>query len=417
VHNLQLISFCVFLFLAWLCVNKLRFFRNSGMNNTLLLSLFSLKLLTGFFLGWFALEYVPFANDYSKLHDQGIAEKEILINQPGEFISELFRSNYSNGRGGWFDSVGSYWNDLRNNLIVKLLAVLNIFSGNNYYSNSIFFNFFAFAGHMALYRLFIKLYGTANQRAIIIVVFLIPATLFFSSGIHKDSIIFSSLTMFFYLFHSITQEKANKGKLLTLFLLLAAITLFRNYVLIALIPAIAGYLLSKRLNIPTSWVFIGIYLFLFTLIFCLERLSPQHSPLAVIAKKRTDFQQLGKANTELPPFTFQPKLQSVISHFPEAFDHGFLRPYPGEGRHPLHKTAGVELALLWLAVLAGCWRLKGRPLQSFEWMMICFCITGLLFIGYIVPNYGSIIRYRSLYLPILTIPFIIRAFGRKHIKY
>ena len=412
-HNLQLISFCVFLFLAWLGIVRLKFFRESGMSVRLLQILLLLKLLTGFFLGWLTLEYLTIGNDYKSLHDYGLAESQILINHPSEYIHELFRSSYLAGRGGWFDSTASYWNDLENNLIIKFLAILNLFTQGNYYSNSIFFNFFSFAGHVALYRLFVSLYGKTNEKAILFASFFIPATLFFSSGIHKDLIIFTCLSLFFYLLYSMSQQKTSRKRWLFLILTLTLMALIRNYVLIALLPAVSGYLLAQRLKVSGTVVFTVTFCFFLLLIVSLNRIAPEKSPLSILAKKRMDFLHAGKANTELPAFILKPETGSLIKHLPNAFHHAFLRPFPGEGRHPLHKIAGIELTILWLIITLGIWKLKGNPLLPFEWMMISFGCIALLFIGYVVPNYGSIIRYRCLYLPVLIIPFLMRAVRRR----
>ncbi|MEO6404920.1 MAG: hypothetical protein ABIY51_13395, partial [Ferruginibacter sp.] len=53
-----------------------------------------------------------------------------------------------------------------------------------------------------------------------------------------------------------------------------------------------------------------------------------------------------------------------------------------------------------------------RPAQTsayrFIFFLVTFCFAMLLITGYIVPNSGSIVRYRSLYLTCLVIPFLMR---------
>lgn len=412
---MPLISIIIFLFLSWLCLTRLKFFRESGMTAPLLFTLFAIKVLTGFFVGWFTLDYFQKSNDYLTLHSLGIAEKEILIHQPAEYIRELFRSSYENGRGGWFDSTGSYWNDLRNNLIVKFLALLNVLTGGSYYSNSIFFNFFSFAGQVALYRLTLSLYGKTLEKPILFIIFLIPSTLFFSSGIHKDLIILTAVSFILYLFHAWVNDKLSRPGLLILILSFLIVLLIRNYVLMALLPAMAAYYLCKRRKIRPVLAFGITYAMVLTTMLIWSGISSKSSPLQVIVNKREDFLQLGKANSDLPRFALEPNMASFVRHFPTAIENGFLRPFLGEGIHPLHKAAGVEIFMLALLIIVGFWKMRRQPLKAFEWLMICFAISGILFIGYIVPNYGSIIRYRSLYLPILLAPFAVRALAKKHI--
>jgi uncharacterized protein (DUF983 family) len=68
------------------------------------------------------------------------------------------------------------------------------------------------------------------------------------------------------------------------------------------------------------------------------------------------------------------------------------------------------MALVWTIVLAACGRYTrkqpaGQP-PAFVFLCLALAIIGLLQIGYTVPFAGSIIRYRSLFLPFLLAPFI-----------
>ena len=72
-----------------------------------------------------------------------------------------------------------------------------------------------------------------------------------------------------------------------------------------------------------------------------------------------------------------------------------------------------EMPVYILALLfAVYWQRKNR-MPAFTLFMIGFALTGLLFIGYIVPNAGSIVRYRSFYLPLLITPVLVGLARRK----
>ncbi|HMC99171.1 MAG TPA: hypothetical protein VKH37_03430, partial [Ferruginibacter sp.] len=44
--------------------------------------------------------------------------------------------------------------------------------------------------------------------------------------------------------------------------------------------------------------------------------------------------------------------------------------------------------------------------EPFLYFALFFTFTMFLFIGYIVPNLGSLVRYRSFYLPLLITPLL-----------
>ena len=64
----------------------------------------------------------------------------------------------------------SYWNDLRGNIIIKLVSVFNIFSRGDYYINSLFFNFVIFFGAYYFVQVIYQIYPgkkmAANQLAV-----------------------------------------------------------------------------------------------------------------------------------------------------------------------------------------------------------------------------------------------------------
>ena len=120
------------------------FTKNTGLAGSIILGLFLLKVFAGVLIGWMSQKFYPQGNDYWGLNGLGWKEYQMLMNDPKEFFTDTFRSTYAGNYGGFFDSVGTFWNDLKNTLIGKLLAFCNIFSRGNYYINSLFLNFLCF---------------------------------------------------------------------------------------------------------------------------------------------------------------------------------------------------------------------------------------------------------------------------------
>lgn len=372
----------------------------------LLVSLFILKAGAGLLIGWMSATYYPQGNDYWKLNRHGFEEYELLLKDPAKFFTSILYSPYDNNYGGFFSSVGSYWKDLANNCIIKILAVCNIVSRGNYYINSLFINFLGFFGHVALYQVFIHIFPS-KKWLVILGCFLLPTTLYFSSGIHKDGIIFTMLCLFSYaIYFSVRQHFTTKRILLLLFSTLT-ILLIRNYVFFLLIPAaFALYLSSSQKNVLKKFTIL--YAVLITLIILISLLIPSSSPLHILSAKQKDFTDLPVANSQLKMDTLQPDLSSFASNTPRAIEHALLRPYVWEFPGNFLMFPAIELLIFQLLFLLMLFKPENDPNVYRPFILFCFffSLSLLLITGFIVPNAGSLVRYRSIYLPFIVIPIL-----------
>ncbi|MBW7952575.1 MAG: hypothetical protein H3C56_08480, partial [Chitinophagaceae bacterium] len=172
----------------------------------MLVVLFIIKVLAGLAYAWFYLQPNYHTNsDSFRFYAYSLEETNILLTQPLHFLKDIFSYGYTT-TGNVFVGDNSYWNDLKSNIIIKLLAVCNVFSIKNYFINIIFFNFFFFFGLIGFYRVMQSIF-TDKKYMLIIPVFLIPSFLFWCSGIHKDGLIFSAIGLVFYYFHQLLQKK------------------------------------------------------------------------------------------------------------------------------------------------------------------------------------------------------------------
>ena len=399
-----------FVVFCWFLL-KAPFIKKAGLDNKLVLALFFCKIVAGIAIGWFSLHLYNSANDYWDVNREGWKEYQLLQSNPHEYFTNLFRSDYPNGYDGLFDSFQSFWNDLKNNLVIKLVSIFNIFSGGSYYVNSLFFNFLVFFGHIALYRVFIKIYAD-RSRLIIIGCFLLPSTLYFSSGIHKDGIVFLMLAMLLYtVFYSLKEKRLGIKRILVLLFTLSMLFLTRNFVCLALAAALIAWILSIRMKWRPSLVFISVYVFAGLLLFNYHSLFPGSNPVETITKKQSDFLQLMHSATDIKLDTLSPNFMSFARNLPQAFNHTLMRPYPTELPSTILLPMNIELLiyqLLFLLFLFFRRRLVNEENDAFICFTVFFTLTMFLFIGYIVPNLGSLVRYRSLYLPLIITPILCR---------
>ena len=296
---LDYILFVVYLLILCWLITKVSFVKNSGLNTRVVTGLFLLKIAAGLAIGWISYNTYNTGNDYWDVNREGLKEYQLLLNNPKEYFTNIFHSQYTKGYGGLFDSFQSFWNDLRNNIIIKFLSICDIFSRGNYYINSLFFNFFCFLGHVAFYRVFIQIFNK-QQRGVIVCCFLLPSMLYFTSGVQKDGIVFTTLGFLSYaIFQSLQESYFSKKRLFIIGLAFITLFLIRSYVLINLFPALILWILVEKFNWPQLPGFIAGYIILGILFFNIDSVVKEVNPLKTVAQKQADFLQLPKAVTAL----------------------------------------------------------------------------------------------------------------------
>jgi hypothetical protein len=389
----------------------MRFVKNSGLSNKYIIILFLAKVFAGLAIGWISLHIYSTGNDYWDVNREGWKEYQLLWSNPHEYFTNLFKSGYSQGYGGLFDSFQSFWNDLRNNIIIKMLSVFDLLTRGNYYINSLLFNFFGFLGHVAFYRIFIQIFRK-QQLAVIACCFLLPSMLYFTSGVQKDGIVFTTLGLLLYaVFQSLREKYFTIRRLLIILLGFVILFLIRSYVLINLLPALVTWILVDKYKWRLLQSFLIGYVILALVFFNFNSIVPSVNPLKTVTDKQAAFFTLPVAATQIPLDTLTPNFKSFLFNAPQAFNHLLLRPYPTEVPAKSILPVNIELMVFqFLFLLFLFFKRKREPSEQDPFLLfgIFFALTMFLFIGYIMPNLGSIIRYRSVYLPFLMTPIICR---------
>jgi hypothetical protein len=413
---LQALLFTGYLiFFCWL-ITRIPFYKNAPINRWMLVALFLLKILAGFVYAWYyaQTQNVQTADTWNYYHSS-LTETDWLLQDPVAFVKDLFHHSY-NSSGNLFNNKTSYWNDLKSNSIIKLIAVINVFTGKNYYVNIIFFNFLYLFGPVALYRL-ATTYYPQQKILLFLFVFLLPSFLFWCSGIHKDGLIFSAMMLAAYSVYCQLQQ----GRMLVkdcLLMLLYFIVLFtlRNFVLLLLIPALAAWIISERYPYRTGRIFSGIYLFCIVVFFTAKYIHPALDFPAYVVEKQAEFKELpGKSRIALPLLT--PSLTSFAAFFPYAVDMAFLQPHWNNIKNIFYFAAAAENILLLLLIILGIiTAIRYKKLLPFTLFLIVFSCSLLLLCGYTVTFAGAVVRYKSIATPLLgtAVCMLIPGVSRKY---
>ncbi len=370
-----------------------------------LISAFAVKVMAGFAYGYLYAHVFETSDSWAYFRES-LTEYHKLLTHPSAFFSTGI---HFNNAGDLFSTADdASWSNAGENLLIKLLAIFNVFSGGNYYINVIFFNALSFWG---LYRLYIvaQKHTPANRLLLFGLIFFLPSCLFWNSGIDKDGLMLFFTGVLIYAAYRCITVKPTAGKVAAGIISFMFIFLLRNVNALLLLPAIAAWWVAVKYPVRSYLPFLIIYSLGILLFFLSVHLSPALNLPLKLAEKQHQFLAL-QANTVLPLTPLQPTLKSYAALLPQAANHVFLRPYITEIKSPFHLMAFVEILLIILILILAAASAKRQMFyhlaQPFYLFLIMVALSGLLLIGYTVPFPGAIVRYKALYLVFLLIPFV-----------
>lgn len=366
--------------------------------------------MAGIFYGWIGMYYGGLAQmaDTWAYHTKSIQEYQLLLNDPHEYFTNLFVNPYEGGMTNFLITQNSLWNDLKGNVFIKILSVFNIFSFGNYYVNVIFYSFITLLGPVALYRVTADLYP-GQKSIVLLAAFLVPSFLFWTSGLHKEGLIYTGIGMVIYAMYFGMKEKRFTWKRITAIVLgLLLIITLRNFLVVLLLPALLTWVIASRKTGSVPVVFYTCYVIFCVVFFTARFIHPKLDfPQAVVTKQQ-EFLKL-EGNSTVPIKTLQPTVGSFLVNTPQAITLSTIRPYPSDVRHILSLAAAIEInVLLLLFLLFLFFRKPADRSREPVYFLVFFAFSLLLAIGFSVNNLGAIVRYRSIIIPLLVIPMMAR---------
>lgn len=402
------------IFFSWL-VTKTRFFTASGLTTPQLVIIFLLKAMAGILYGWIGVWYGQIGKmmDTWAYHYESLKEYNVLLTNPKVFFTDVFHNTYTDGYTRFLAVENSWWNDLKGIFIIKLLAIFNVLSFGNYYVNVILYSFIGMFGPLALYRV-MKDAFPGRQLPILLATFLIPSVLYWTSGLHKDGLIFLGLCLVIYhVYFGLKQNRPSWWRVPAVAGGLLLVLVMRNFLIIPVVPALAAWVLAARLKQKPLLVFVLIYSVFVVLFFTAKFIHPRLNFPEGVVERQEAFLKLGGGSAVLVK-KLQPTFASFVINAPQAFALSAVRPYPTDVRHLLSLAASVEInCLLLLFVLFLVYRKNGVPLSPFLLFCFFFSFSVLMMIGYSVDVLGAIVRYRSIVLSFLVIPIVAMTEWRK----
>ena len=392
---------------AWL-VTRTKFFTASVLTTPQLVIIFLLKVMAGILYGWIGAYHGETAQmvDTWGYHYESVTEYRLLRSDPELFFSNIFQNTYPDGYTKFLASENSWWNDLKGTFFVKILAIFNLASFGNYYVNVIFYSFISLFGPIAIYRVMMDVFP-GRKLPVLLATFLVPSVIYWTSGVHKDGIIFVGLGIVIYhIYFGLREGGFSLTRLLIVFFGLLLVLALRNFLIIPVLPALLAWVLAAKLKYKPWIVFSIVYILFITLFFTARFIHPRLNFPEEVVSRQEAFLKLG-GGSAVAVNKMEPTFVSFVFNSPQAFTLSTIRPYPSDVRHLLSLAAAAEinfLLLLFIAFLIR--RRKGTGWSPFLLFCIFFSFSILMMIGYTVDVLGAIVRYRSVVLTLLVVPMI-----------
>ena len=418
-----LLIFYVLLFF-WI-LKKWRFFSDSGITTTRLWILFSIKLVIGFGLTWIYTTYYTnrLEADIFKYFDDSEVMYNALYSNPVDFFFLFF--GYGNDHEHFFNSYylkmnnwdrtyeSSTYNDSRT--IIRFNAMIRLFSMGNFHIHTLFFTCLSMIGFTGIFRSF-KGFFSNKQGALIIVVFLIPSVIFWSSGALKESVLIFGMGILIYSLKQLTEQKTNI-KLLTLFILSFILLFFiKFYVLLALFPCVIGYFISVKFQIkhPLT-IYSSVVLVFSVLVFNSKEIPPHFDFLETLVTKQKDFIRLAEVTDSGSQFKLtrlEPSFIGIVKVVPEALLNCCIRPLPQSGKSLVYLPSIIENIIILLSIFLAVFSIFKRKVtltleaKNMVWFSLVFTMLLFTIIGLTTPVSGALVRYKIPAMPFLGIAIL-----------
>ena len=335
--------------------------------------------------------------------------------QQAELFGSTAFANWSNFKNLFFMSNYElldgfvYFNQPRAALMVKLVAAINLITGNNYWLTSSYFSFFSFIGIWA-FAAWVRrsfFYGNSASAAL----FIWPSFVFWSSGILKESI---AVGLIFWIvagfMEMIDSRLFKKGmSLLAAFLFLFFIKYYFAVVLLVILIVYGIVELTPLKDKKVSQQFAAWLLILSIGMLAGGYLHPNLEPMNFLNVVNSNYKAFVTVSSEssLIQFIEIPVLWKwFLVNSPLALFAGLFMPIFFSKESLFYSIVVIENGLLIILFLRGVYMIKINELRLNANLLFAsvFYVSMLaVFLSLSTPNLGTLSRYKVAYIPFFLV--------------
>jgi hypothetical protein len=293
----------------------------------------------------------------------------------------------------------------------KIASILCLLTGGNYWMMSLYLSFVAFIASWYLVKQIIRIRASLTLPAVVAFVFL-PTAVFWSSGLIKESVAMAAL--YFLAAVVLKVWLHDKVKVYAWLLVPPALWVLWNlkyYYLAVFLPIVATALAMKYLVVPRlkyrQWY---ILLIAWSIVFIVpmwvaSKVHPNFYPerfMNVIVENYRQFTLVSSPGDFIVYSSLKPEVGSILSYAPKALFSGLFRPFVWEAHTGFQFMVAIENLILIVLFITSLSRLKelfGSAQRLLFFSAAVYVILLCVFLALSTPNYGTLSRYKTGFLP------------------
>ncbi|MEY4875803.1 MAG: hypothetical protein RL708_952 [Bacteroidota bacterium] len=409
--------FVFYILLFSFLIYRYKIYRYFDLSPKSVLLLFLMKVFAGVAYTFVHYHYYG-GGDVNRFHKNALWVYRALADNPLNYLKLVFGwyGEYVPPELAIYEKHILFWGDNGSFFLVRILAIFDIITRQNVYINTIFFEMITMVGLLSLYKIF-HYYFPDKKSLLLMCVFAIPSALFWSSGIHKDGLILTCTGLLFMCANDLVVKGFHAIKLFICIICIILLLMIRGYDIIIMFPGLAAlywtYKMPKYKLLKFSFVYAAcILLFFFTD-------SWFHLGFVnFILQKQKLFIEYGLGNSLLRPLMINNHPISFLMTAPHAIYRALFRPNIFQ-YHTLHELIYAIINTLFLIhcfLLLFFINFKKKKISGLALFCIFYSILMMVFIGWIVPNVGAMVRYTSCVYPFFTLFFVLVADEKKMVS-
>ena len=387
-------------------IYRFDFFKIQEINPAWPYAAFLFKLLLGFANYYIWLNIIGHGDSLRYFHDSQIVYQSLFDN-PTYFFELITRSSLENIPAHLIPYQKELFIEWHVNEyhMVRLLAILNVFTFGNVWANIVLIAFGSYAATMGLFKSlnqFLVIDADKKNR-IFLFLFFLPSIVFWTGGLLKEAPVFMLVCIIiiqlFTIESSPNRNKTPAKPLLILVVCIYALFLIRDYLAILVSLNLLLLFFARTIVKPQylNKTFIINSITVIVLFFAVPIVFPQLNYFHYAQSEQTYFLN-GEPDPDYKFSAIGGNGIAVIKQIPYALNNIFFRPNLMHSDSVFRLYQSVELIIVWLIIVFLAIKMlrQKHPFSATALFMIIVAIELLGIYGLMVTDADTLSRYRSI---------------------
>ena len=387
-------------------IYRFDFFKIQEINPAWPYAAFLFKLLLGFANYYIWLNIIGHGDSLRYFHDSQIVYQSLFDN-PTYFFELITRSSLENIPAHLIPYQKELFIEWHVNEyhMVRLLAILNVFTFGNVWANIVLIAFGSYAATMGLFKSFKRflVIDADKKNRIFLFLFFLPSIVFWTGGLLKEAPVFMLLCVIiiqlFTIESSPNRNKTPAKPLLILVVCIYALFLIRDYLAILVSLNLLLLFFARTIVKPgyLNKTFIINTITVIVLFFVVPIVFPQLNYFHYAQSEQTYFLN-GEPDPDYKFSAIGGDGIAVIKQIPYALNNIFFRPNLMHSDSVFRLYQSVELIIVWLIIVFLAIKMlrQKHPFSATALFIIIVAIELLGIYGLMVTDADTLSRYRSI---------------------